>query len=393
MLIRKHGVGSALAFWQYFKTISHPVRKFTLSRRRHVLLFVMLFSLVRSGHSLLSSGSERMDVILRTEVQADLFFHALAHMDIGPDASSLYSRAYIERISRDKIPKNIDPFWLTNEMNKIRDIYIRNQKLRLVNFIPFLFKDVEQLLAGLKWLSGDMEGNSPHEFLPRFKQEFSSSPDSQRFLRSLAEILETEYQHFYRRYWSYQQERLGSLKDRFRSLWEETGTKLIGPVMKEKQGVVVYLCLSMTRNGRGFALGNHFGAAVKFPEKEDEILSSFFMSIHEMTHLFLDEWTLRQYGHPKAPSSSRSGSEGYDLHLFKERAVLYADYLLCKRIVPALLPDYLIMFLELFMELNREDLAGLSPAKAENLFKARVSLGEKATQALEILIQGLLDSR
>ncbi|MGB7294982.1 MAG: hypothetical protein WBC70_05275 [Candidatus Aminicenantales bacterium] len=66
------------------------------------LLCVILIAASGSGHTPVFSGIESMEIILRTEVQVDLFFHCLAHMDIGEDASNLYSEAYIARIAREK---------------------------------------------------------------------------------------------------------------------------------------------------------------------------------------------------------------------------------------------------------------------------------------------------
>ena len=127
----------------------------TASKQYHVLFLVTRAFLVSSGNCLSISGSELMEIILRTEAHVDLFFHCLAHMDIGPDASSLYSQAYLSWISREKIQNNVDFTWLTGEMNKIKDIYILDQKLRMVNFLSFQFANVEQILEGLKWLSGE----------------------------------------------------------------------------------------------------------------------------------------------------------------------------------------------------------------------------------------------
>jgi len=53
----------------------------------------------------------------------------------------------------------------------------------------------------LKWLSGDLQGNEPQPFLPFFKQRYFSSPEAQSFLRTLAKILDVEYQTFYREFW------------------------------------------------------------------------------------------------------------------------------------------------------------------------------------------------
>ena len=393
MFIRKYWRGLTKAFMQYVRWISFPARKPTVSKQYLVLFLVTLAFFLSSGKCLSFSGSEPTEIILRTEVQVDLFFHCLAHMDIGQDASSLYSQAYMGRISREKIQNSLDPAWLTSEMDKIKDIYIPDQKLRMINFLPFQFMNVEQLLEGLKWLSGDLQGNSLQPFLPYFRQRYFSSPGAQSFLRTLTKILAVEYQSFYREFWKRQNGQRAALKELFRALFEESGLKLLAPALKDKKGVVIYLCLSMTRNGRGFSSGDYFGAVIKFPEQEDEILKSFFMSIHEMTHLFLDEWTLRQSGHPDATGSTLSGSERYDIHLLKEKAVLYADYLLCKKILPTLRTDYLLTFLELSGEEDQGNLAQLLPTKLEKLFKARISLPVKTIQLLEAFIWNLLSSR
>lgn len=381
------------AFMQYVRWISFPARKPTASKQHHVLFLVMLVFLAGASPFHAFSGTNPMEIILRSEVHVDLFFHCLAHMDIGMDASSLYSQAYVNRIARDKRTNNLDSTWLIREIDKIKDIYIPDQNLRMVNFLPFQFMNVEQLLEGLKWLSGDLQGNSPQPFLAFFRQRYFSSPGAQSFLRTLTEILVVEYQTFYREFWKRQNGQKMALKNRFRTLFEESGLKLLGPALKGKKGVIIYLCLSMTRNGRGFSSGDYFGAAVKFPEEEKEIMRSFFFSIHEMTHLFLDEWTLRQSGYPDAPGSTRSGEEGYDIHLLKESAVLYADYLLCKKIQPTFLTDYLLTFLELSGEGDWGNLARFLPTKLEKLFKARISLTAKTGQLLETFIWNLLNCR
>lgn len=381
------------AFMQYVRWISFPARKPTASNQHHVLFLVMLVFLAGASPFHAFSGTNPMEIILRSEVHVDLFFHCLAHMDIGMDASSLYSQAYVNRIARDKRTNNLDSTWLIREIDKIKDIYIPDQNLRMVNFLPFQFMNVEQLLEGLKWLSGDLQGNSPQPFLAFFRQRYFSSPGAQSFLRTLTEILVVEYQTFYREFWKRQNGQKMALKNRFRTLFEESGLKLLGPALKGKKGVIIYLCLSMTRNGRGFSSGDYFGAAVKFPEEEKEIMRSFFFSIHEMTHLFLDEWTLRQSGYPDAPGSTRSGEEGYDIHLLKESAVLYADYLLCKKIQPTFLTDYLLTFLELSGEGDWGNLARFLPTKLEKLFKVRISLTAKTGQLLETFIWNLLNCR
>jgi len=90
-----------------------------------------------------------------------------------------------------------------------------------------------------------------------------------------------------RDYWKKEQERLADMKGQFEEFLKTNGEKAFSPVMKkEKKNAVVYLCLSMTRAGKGFSSRDRFGAAVKFPEKREEFLPSFIMAIHEMTHQF-----------------------------------------------------------------------------------------------------------
>src|SRR4030043_2152099 len=103
MFIRKYRRGPIKAFMQYVRWISFPARKPTASKQHHVFFLVTLTFLVSSGKCLSFSGSKPMEVLLRTEVQVDLFFHCVAHMDIGQDASSLFSQVYLSRFSREKI--------------------------------------------------------------------------------------------------------------------------------------------------------------------------------------------------------------------------------------------------------------------------------------------------
>jgi len=83
---------------------------------------------------------------------------------------------------------------------------------------------------------------------------------------------------------------------------------------KYNKSCVIYLCLSMTQNGRGSVSPDIFGAAVKFPESQEEILASFFCSIHEMTHQFVAEITLKSAAAKPGAASTMSKNEGYQIH-------------------------------------------------------------------------------
>jgi hypothetical protein len=83
---------------------------------------------------------------------------------------------------------------------------------------------------------------------------------------------------------------------------------------KYNQSCVIYFCLSMTQKGRGFVSPDILCAAVKFPESQEEILASFFCSIHEMTHQFMAEITLKSAAAKPGAASTMSENGGYQIH-------------------------------------------------------------------------------
>jgi hypothetical protein len=160
---------------------------------------------------------------------------------------------------------------------------------------------------------------------------------------------------------------------------------------KYNKRCVIYLCLSMTQNGRGFGSPGIFGAAVKFPESQEEILASFFISLHEMTHQFVDEITLKSAAAEPGAASTMSGSEGYQIHLLTEKAVIYADYLLCQKFLPEYLEDYFRFFLGLTENKKPAQYASLSKSKSEEKFRERFTIPGPTRLALEEFVASLSD--
>jgi hypothetical protein len=306
-----------------------------------VTLVILLLALPM-GFGQEKTASENF--IFKTEVHVDVLLHLLAHMDIGKDDASLYSEEYIKNISQEKQKLGLKAD-LKDKMDAMKDVFMSDNGLRYIDFLPFYVVDYDELIKGLRWLATETKEKTQNEALNRFRTRFSTSQKQRDFMSEFSRILDHEYQTFYRDYWEKEQERLAAIKRRFEEFVITNGKKVFSPVMmKEKKSAVVFLCLSMTRYGRGFSSRDRFGAAVKFPEKEEEFLPPFIMAIHEMTHQFSDALVMKAEKMERSQSDTAEGSEGYRIHMASEYGVIYADYLLLQKFLPEYLKDYLIFF-------------------------------------------------
>ena len=316
--------------------------------------------------------------IFKTEAHVDLLFHVLAHIDLGNDAANRYSEDYIKKIFNEKMKLGIKTD-LINRINSIKDISISASGLQMIGFIPFYIGDYEGFIKGLNWLATDSKEKNQNERLNSFKTTFITSQKQRDFMSEFSRILDNEYQTFYRDYWKKEQERLAAIKRQFEEFVKTNGEKVFSPVMKkEKKNAVVYLCLSMTRAGKGFSSRDRFGAAVKFPEKREEFLPSFIMAIHEMTHQFSSSLVMKAENLDYSQRSTVVGSEGYRIHLASEYGVIYADNLLFQKFLPEYLRDYCLFFLEAF----EQDVKDKSLEELENMFKMSIKLSEKSIEAI-----------
>jgi hypothetical protein len=330
-----------------------------------------------------TSASDKF--VFKTEVHVDLLLHVLAHMDIGKDAASLYSEEYIKNISLEKQKLDLKTD-LKSKMDVIKDVFISDSGLRMIDFLPFYVGDYEELIEGLRWLATETEEKTQNEALNRFRADFSRSQKQRDFIGSFSRLLVNEYQTFYRDYWEKEQERLAAVKRQFEEFVTTNGKKVFSSIMKkENKGAVVFLCLSMTRNGRGFSARDRFGGAVKFPEKTEEFLPGFITAIHEMTHQFSDALVWKAEGVDYSQSSTVEGSEGYRVHMASEFGVIYADYRLFQKFLPEYLKDYLLFFSEAF----GKDVKGKSLDELEKMFSASIKLSDKSKKAIANYIDKL----
>jgi hypothetical protein len=347
-----------------------------MKRDLAMVSLVILLLALPMGFGQETSANENF--VFKTEVHVDLLFHVLAHLDLGDDDANLYSEDYIKNISTEKQKLGLRTD-LKEKMDSIKDTFLADSGLRMIDFFPFYVVDYEEFMKGLNWLATDSKETTQNQVLNRFKTRYFTTQKQRDFIKVFAAILDHEYQTFYRDYWEKEQERLAAVKGQFEAFLTRNGEKVFSPVMKkENKNAVVYFCLSMTRYGRGFHSKERFGAAVKFPDKREEFLPNFFMAIHEMTHEVSDPLVMEAEKMDRSQSDTAAGSEGYRVHLASEYGVIYADYLLFQKFLPEYLKDYCLFFLEAF----EKDLKDISPEELENMFRASLKLSDKSVAAI-----------
>lgn len=314
--------------------------------------------------------------IFKTEVHVDLLFHILAHIDTGNDAANLYSEDYVKKILDEKQKLGISTD-LTSELDSIKDIFIPDKGLRMIDFFPFGFSNYEEFLKGLNWLATDSKEKSQNETLNLYRTKFITTQEQSDFIGKFSEILDHEYRTFYRDYWKKEQERLAVIKGQFEEFVKTNGEKLFSSVMKkEKKKTEFYSCLSITRYGRGFHSSYGFGAAVKFPENKDEFLPSFITSAREITLQFSSPIIIKAENIDYSQSSTMEGSEGFKIHAAVECGAIYLDYLLFQKFLPEYLKDFLLFY----SEAPEKEVKDKSIEELENIFKTMVKpyLSEKS---------------
>ncbi len=358
-----------------------------MKRRKSKIISAALLFLLAFAPGIGQEKSAGEDFIFKTEVHVDLLLHALAHMDLGDDDANLYSEGYVGTILKEKQTLDLKTD-LNDQLDAIKEVFISDtgmRGLRMIDFLPFYITDYNEFIDGLNWLAADSADHHKNPRLDSFKR-YITRQEQREFLKALSGILDEEYRTFYRDYWKREQERLADVRRQFEGFVRTKGDKLFSPVIrKEKKGAVVYLCLSMTRWGRGFRSKDRFGAAVKFPEKREEFLGVLITAVHEMTHQFSDALVMKAEGMDLSQSETAAGSEGYRVHLACEYGVIYAEYLLFRKFLPEYLNDYCLFFLDAF----EKDIKDKSPEELDKAFIAIIDLSDKSIASIADYIDRL----
>jgi len=347
-----------------------------LKHRKDVTMTIFILFSFASSFGFCLDKSPNENFIFKAEVHVDLLFHVLAHIDTGNDAANLYSEDYAKKILNEKQKLGIDAD-LTNKLNSIKDIFIPDKGLRMIDFFPFGFSDYEEFIKGLNWLATDSNEKNQNDTLNLYRTKFITTQKQRDFIGKFSGILDYEYQTFYRDYWKKEQARLSVIKGQFEEFVKTNGEKILSAVMnKENKKTEFYLCLSMTRNGRGFRSRYGFGAAVKFPENKQEFVPSFITSAREITLQIINPIILKAENIDISHSSTMEGSEGFKIHMAVEYGAIYLDYLLFRKS----LPEYLKNFLLFYSEAPEKEVKDKSIEELENMFKTSLKLSAKSIE-------------
>lgn len=253
-----------------------------------------------------------MDLPILYTWHTDIVFHVLTHMKVG-NASNIFNRAYVEEIRKEKERLGIQD-GLIGELENLTDYYMKHfESLTIINFIPFMVNDFEELIQTIAHWS-------------TFTEE-----DRRNFINDFLAILENE-KVFYRQYW---QEKDNGLKCRKTVIEKSLNDRfalfqcLFNYYKQHKHmEVKILLSYSMGQNGRGMGIHDAQIVAVPFPIDEKSETDTFFMVLHELTHPCTD-YLVGDY------ISMGDGS-----HALTENIVMIADYEIIKKVSPTLIEDY-----------------------------------------------------
>ncbi len=235
----------------------------------------------------------------RYSMHVDLIYHVLAYMKVD-NASNCYSQQYIDRMS---IEKGSFEYNIEAAMKDLQGYYNKNfSRLMMINFLPFNCTNYDEM---------------KHLFL---NYHTFTDEDKQFFLLPLIEAFDKEIV-FYFPYWkaihnSYQKERF-----EIEHWMENEFIKYKSIFDYFNKPIVLYLSLSITKNGRGYGRNDCFLALSPFADSIVSYGNIFFQALHEYTHQFTDILV-----------SNISMND--NTHNISELVVIIADYYIIKSFDP-----------------------------------------------------------
>jgi len=259
-------------------------------------------------------------VSLRPAPATALWYHLLAHLDLGRDAASLHDRGYLAEAGSSALAVRAPA--LARACATIADpLALQVLPLALPADAPP--GALDELLEGggpepARGLVATLLGDTAGEALAA----------------ALAAALEDERSRFLAGPWRREEARLAADASRWGALLDEElapHSAILGLTAE----VEVRPCRALAGAGRALELRERTVVAVGPPRSADG-LELLFQVLHELTHAASDP-LVRGAG----DRATREGAPGYAVHFRLEQAVLALDYHLLRRRRPALLARYL----------------------------------------------------
>jgi hypothetical protein len=234
--------------------------------------------------------------VFRPKATADLWYHALAVIAADqPGPLGMYSADYANHIRDVKRDLGVYPTRLDSSTAELNELATGGGTRDLIHFIPVYFpdKDVDEMLDALR--------TPRHTDVVR---AFRGIPDSwtQDAIRQFAEVMENEWEIFYRDYWNAQ---VRENRHRYTAI-QEYWDRVLGPVLtpylekRRLQGGLVMPSIPVGPEGRIIDPDPFDGrdqvVAMWFPLTANTPEVSNFFFLKELCFLIVDDNAYGRFG-------------------------------------------------------------------------------------------------
>jgi hypothetical protein len=187
----------------------------------------------------------------------DLVYHLFSYMDIGGgNPANVYSRDYIAKIAKVKKEYGIKDT-LEEDLKKLTEVFVkRYPSLEKIMFIPFYVKDYDEFKSEVL-----KSGQFPDE-------------DARDFVQPFLKTMEKE-QDFYYSYWNKKIKSDEQNRSEYITYLNNQFAPIKGILEYKKMKPEIYLCYSMSKNGRGFDKNGTKGVAVLSPASKEQRIHIF----------------------------------------------------------------------------------------------------------------------
>lgn len=297
--------------------------------------------------------------VVRERPQVDLWFHALAVIAADqPGPLGLYSAEYEELIRRAKLERGVYPTALDSLAIDLRKGIGEGTGYDLLHFVPLYFpeSDPEEMLRALRLV---VDGKAPRqgrgggrpggeagrmesqEQLGMMILDQNLQGDARRLLGRLVEVVEEEWEVFYRDYWMDLSAREQPRYQAVQAMWDSVFAPQLGRYLERRRltSGLVFPSPPIGPEGRiveydSFDAGDQV-VAVQMPLSSDRPEPTIFAFLKELCFLLIDDRQLARY----APTAE-------DLENLRRRAAVRCGALILDFYAPTLANQYRRVFLD-----------------------------------------------